>query len=146
VACGIQREGDNDEYMRVRSAKFIDIASLAVMALMVCLGCGRSDRSGVSGTLVRQDGSPLASARVVARSNDTGATAYGATDNNGHFKIGDGLAPGDYDVFIAEDLGDPDNRRKPSIASKYGDSATSNIKISVKAGEATQLDLKLDPP
>lgn len=132
--------------MRVCSPSFMLISPLAAAALIAGAGCGGSDRGDASGTLMRQDGSPVARARVVARCNDTGATEHTSTDTNGYFKIGDGLAPGDYDVFIAEDLGDPDNRSKPTIAAKYSDAATSGIKIHVKAGEATKLDLKLDPP
>jgi len=108
-------------------------------------GCGGSDRGKVRGTVLHKDGSAVSRARVVARS-DTGTTAHGTTDEKGYIEFEGEIAPGNYDVSILEDRGDPDNRRPSTIAAKYRDATTSGIKITVKAGEATQLDLKLDSP
>ena len=131
--------------MPARSTKRIVVALL--LAVVVSAGgCGRSDRGKVTGTVAHKDGSPLAGARVVARSTETGATAYGTTNQKGYVEFGGEIAPGNYDVSILEDRGDPDSRRAPTIAAKYQDATKSEIKITVKAGEATQLDLKLDPP
>ncbi|HEY3394725.1 MAG TPA: hypothetical protein VGK58_18615, partial [Lacipirellulaceae bacterium] len=59
---------------------------------------------------------------------------------------GDGIPPGNYDVIIVENRGDPDNRRPPSIAAKYGDVRISGLQLSVEAGETENLRITLDPP
>ena len=84
------------------------------------------------------------------RASDTGKSAHATTDGQGYFEMGtaeqgDGIAPGNYDVFIVEDRGDPDHRRPATIAAKYRDPAKSKIKVSVKAGDARELNLTLDP-
>jgi hypothetical protein len=131
--------------MRACPVSSFGVAFLTAAALLEFAGCSTSDHGSVSGTLVRKDGSPLAKARVVAHSKDTGATAYGTTDDSGHFQINNGLAPGDYDVNILEDRGDPDNRRPPTIAAKYRDPARSGVSINIQAGDTTKLSLTLEP-
>jgi hypothetical protein len=123
-----------------------------VFALVVGLsaGCGGSDRATVTGKLMRQDGSALAGARVIATSSESGKSAYGATDEQGRFELGvaeqgDGIPPGDYQVVIVEDRGDPDNRRMASIAAKYQGAATSGLRLIVAAGEKAELNATLDP-
>jgi hypothetical protein len=118
---------------------------------MVVAGCGASDRGGVIGTVLQKGGTPLAAARVVARSAETGLSAYGTTDADGKFVLkgdeqSDGIPAGNYDVVILEDRGDPDARRPPTIAAKYRDPATSGLRLSVEAGESNELSLTLDPP
>jgi hypothetical protein len=125
------------------------IASFSALC-MVIAGCGASDRGRVSGTVLRKDGTPLATARVIARSTETGLTVYGTTDSDGKFALSgdeqsDGIPAGDYDVVILEDRGNPDERRPPSIAAKYRDPATSGLTLSVEAGESKELNLTLDP-
>jgi hypothetical protein len=124
--------------------------SVAIAALLVMSGCDTSDRGGVSGTVLRKDGTPLVGARVVARSRETGKSAYGTTDSDGRFELGSaeqghGVAAGDYDVIVLEDRGDPDTRRPPTIAVKYRDPATSGIHVTVRAGETQEMNLTLDP-
>src|SRR5262245_6448525 len=127
---------------------------LALVMLMACacIGCGgSSDRARVSGTLLRSDGTPLANANVVAQAADGGKTANASTDAGGHFDLGNGpngsgILPGNYNVFIVEDLGDRDQRRKRTIAEKYADPTKSGISLSVKAGDASEINLTLDPP
>lgn len=129
-----------------RSANCFAVALLLAAATVHVAGCARSEHGSIEGTLTRPDGTPLASARVVARSSETGATAYGTTDEKGSFNFGDEIAPGNYDISILEDRGDPDNRRSPTISAKYRDASTAHIRISVKPGEAAELKLTLDPP
>jgi len=118
----------------------------------MAVGCGRtSDRGFVSGTIQTHNGTPLKAASVIAVSSETGKSAYGTTDQSGHFELGvaskgNGIAHGDYNVGVVEDRGDPDNRRPPTIAAKYRDPASSGIKLNVTAGESKELNLKLDPP
>jgi Carboxypeptidase regulatory-like domain len=144
--------------IRKRDRKSIDRAwrlglalSVALMAY-ACGGCGASsDRARVSGTLLRHDGTPLAGANVVAQATDAGKSASATTDAQGRFEIGnaaqgDGIAPGNYNVFIVEDLGDRDSRQRPTIADKYKDPAKSGISITVKPGDTQELNLTLDRP
>jgi hypothetical protein len=132
--------------MCARSAKAFGFMFLTAAAALAFVGCGKSDRGSVSGKLLHKDGSPVTMARVVAHSKDTGATAYGTTDKDGYFMISDGLAPGDYDVNILEDRGDPDNRRPAKIASKYRDPARSGLSVNIQAGNTAKLSLTLEPP
>jgi hypothetical protein len=138
----------------MKGRRFIDKLWLTAGLLSVCIfaGCsGHADRGHVSGTLQKHDGGPLKRATVIATASDTGKSAHGMTDDAGHFELGiaqsgDGVPAGNYNVRIVEDRGDQDNRRPATIASKYGDPATSGIKLTVNAGESKELDLKLDPP
>jgi hypothetical protein len=125
-------------------------ASFAVVSLLGMPGCSVSNGGKVSGTVKRKDGTSLVGARVVARSADTGKSAYGTTDSDGRFELGsaehgDGVAAGDYDVIVLEDRGDPDTRRPPTIAVKYRDPATSGLNVTVRAGETQEMNLTLDP-
>jgi hypothetical protein len=112
-------------------------------------GCGGDDRASVSGTLQRRDGTPVVGARVIARSHETGKSAYGQTNGEGYFELGvkeegDGISPGDYYVTIVEDLGDQRNPLPRTISDKYRNPAKSGLSLSVKAGEESILDAKLD--
>jgi hypothetical protein len=131
--------------MRVCSVSSFGFALLLVPVFLGFSGCGRPDSGSISGTLKRKDGSPLARARVVAHSKDTGKTAYGTTDSSGYFEINDGLGPGDYHVNILEDRGDPDSRRAATIAAKYRDPTQSGLSINVQAGDDAELSVTLDP-
>jgi hypothetical protein len=121
-----------------------------VALLLAMVGCGGADTGRVSGTVLKQDGSPLVAARVIARSADSGKSAYGTTDSEGRFELGEengeGIPAGDYDVVVLEDRGDPDSRRPPTIAAKYREPAKSGLRIRVAPGESQQLNLTLDPP
>jgi Carboxypeptidase regulatory-like domain len=131
-----------------RSARRVILAILIVAPIS---GCGRSGRATVSGILLRAGGAPLVGARVIATSKESGNSAYGTTDDHGHFELGlaekgDGIPAGNYDVTIVEERGDPDNRRPPTIAAKYRDAGSSGIRVSVKSGESAKLNLTLEPP
>ena len=124
---------------------------LTAQSLIAIAGCGSSDRANVTGTLLRKDGTPLVGARVIARSPETGESAYGITDSEGRFELGaaaesGGIPPGGYEVLIVEDRGDPDHRKPLSIAAKYRDPSASGLKVNVTAGEQAELNLTLDPP
>jgi hypothetical protein len=122
---------------------------LAVLLPMA--GCGEADTARVTGTVLRQDGTPVAGARVIARSDETGQTVYGQTDTNGHFElstaqVGAGVPPASYTMTIAEDPGDREQRRAATIAAKYSNHSRSGLNFRVAAGERKRLDLRLDPP
>ncbi len=126
------------------------VATVACLAAAV-VGCSRSDRAKVSGTLIRQDGSPLVGARVIASSPDLGKTAQGQSDNDGKFKLGvseeaDGVPPGSYAIAILESRGDSETRPPATIAKKYQSPSTSGLNLTVEAGESKQLELTLDAP
>lgn len=138
--------------MRTRGASFprIFLRLAAGAALAATYGCGSSDRGTITGKLLRKDGTPLVDARVVATSQD-GQSAYGTTNDRGEFSLGagrdtKGVPPGDYQLIVIEDLGDPDNRRRPTISAKYRKAETSAISVSVAAGKKVELNLTLDPP
>ena len=136
---------------RLRAFRDRLVASSLPLALVVLSGCGGSDATNLSGTLLRNDGTPLAGARVILRSAETGHSAYGTTDASGRFEIrirqenGD-VSGGEYHVAIVEDLGDVDTRRAPTIARKYRDSASSDVIVRVEAGESNEFNLTLDAP
>ena len=132
--------------MRVCSVRSYGVALLVAAAMFELVGCGKSDRGSVCGTLLHKDGSPLVAARVVAHGKESGETAHAATDASGYFEIKDVLEPGDYVVNILEERGDPDNRRKPTIAAKYRNPAKSGINVSIQAGDDAELNLTLDSP
>jgi hypothetical protein len=116
--------------------------------LAVC-GCGGSETARVTGTLLHKDGTPVAGARVVARSAETGKSVYGTAGADGKFELSggeesDGIPSGNYDVIILEDRGDPDTRRPATVAAKYRDPATSGLKVSVPPGESIEVSLVLD--
>jgi hypothetical protein len=123
----------------------------AVLPLIVSLaagGCQRTDKVTVSGRIVRQDGTPLKSATVIARSNETGKWATGTTDADGRYELGtanagDGIPPGDYHVVIMEDLGDS-GQRPPTIPAKYGSQTTSKLQLTVGGGRKVVFDITLD--
>lgn len=128
--------------MQTYSAK-LNAFAVAIVAIAIA-GCGKSDKGAVRGTLLRQDGTPLAGARVVAREQDSGVTAYGTTDANGYFQFRDDISPGNYNISILEDRGSPDSPRSMSIAAKYQDPSKSGVTATVEAGGTTELNLTLD--
>jgi len=123
-------------------------ALVIATATIPVAGCGAADTGRVSGTVQSASGAPLVRARIVARSAETGKSAYATSDSSGRFELnGDeaGLAAGEYDVIVLEDRGDPDSRRPLTVAAKYRSHETSGLKVTVKAGETTEVNLKLDP-
>lgn len=128
--------------------KFGQLVAVLIV-FVVCGGCRHSDRGKVSGKLLRADGTSLEGARIVARNPDTGKSAYGTTDDSGDFSLGgehegDGVTAGTYQLSIAEDLGDEEHRRRPSIAAKYNNGATSGLSVTVEGGRTSSLEFKLD--
>jgi hypothetical protein len=115
------------------------------------LGCGGSENARVSGQAAYSDGKPFVGGRVIARSNATGVSATGITDEDGNFELttasnDDGVPPGDYNVSVVEQSGELDVRRKPTIAAKYADPARSGIAFTIQPGQDQEIELKLDPP
>jgi hypothetical protein len=112
------------------------------------VGCSSSDRSRVSGQIVRHDGSPVGGALVTARSNETGKWASGTTNVEGRFELrvadaAEGLEPGNYYVTVAEDLGESGQRPR-TIPARYEKPSASGLQLTVKAGEDATLDIKLE--
>jgi hypothetical protein len=127
------------------------IESVVLVAITTAfVGCGHSDNGTVTGTVLTKDGKPLANARVIARSSESGKAAYGTTNMSGEFKLGlkqegDGLPAGEYQLSVFEDRGDSDNKRPPQIAPKYSNAATSGLSVKIEDGKSERLELKLDP-
>ncbi|TWU30461.1 carboxypeptidase-like regulatory domain-containing protein [Bythopirellula polymerisocia] len=124
---------------------------VAAILTASCGGCGSSDRSVVTGHVIRADGSPLALARVIAVSSDGDKTAYASTDTDGSYEItlgseARGIPPGTYSVYLIEDRGVEEGKMKRTIAKKYTDPNTSGLSIDVVAGESKVFDITTDPP
>jgi hypothetical protein len=123
---------------------------VAMLLAATLVGCNGAALGKVSGTVTRKDGTPLAKAELLARSNDTGKSGSGQTDAQGHYTLmtrdgSEGLPPGDYYVIVAEDLGGISNPRKPTIDGKYANGKTSGLKFSVKEREKLEFNIVLDP-
>jgi hypothetical protein len=115
------------------------------------LGCGSSHRVPVTGRVTRQDGTPVVGSRVTFRSTDTGAWGSGVTDRDGRYELGteekgEGIPPGDYAVAVAEDRGDWDHPKPPTIHAKYASPRTSGLNYRVDAGSDRTFDLELEAP
>jgi hypothetical protein len=133
--------------MSAMHAMWCNAAVLALIATSLA-GCSNNDRSKVSGQVLRHDGTPVSAALVTARSNETGKWASGTTDAEGRFELrvadaAEGLEPGDYYVTVAEDLGE-NGQRPRTIPARYEKPSASGLQLTVKAGEDTTLDLKLE--
>lgn len=118
--------------------------------LLFALGCGGGDRAEVSGKVTRANGSPLVGARVIARSDATGKSANGITDNDGRYVLsmvdpGDGVPAGDYKASIIEYRGRGDNMRPASISVKYGNPDESGLTFAISGGEEKVFDVVVDP-
>jgi hypothetical protein len=119
---------------------------------VVCGGCGGSGSGkNVSGNLRLHDGSPLVGAHVIAQSQESAAYGGGQTDANGDFVLQatnqeEGLPIGTYRVTVAEDRGEFENRRPPTISTKYRNAETSGLQFTINKGEDTVFEATLDPP
>ena len=100
--------------------------------------------------MLNASGAPLVRARVIARSAETGKSAYATSDSSGNFELnggdGEGMPAGNYDVIVLEDRGDPDARRPMTVAARYRNHETSGLKVTVEAGETSDFNVTLDPP
>jgi hypothetical protein len=125
--------------------------TLLVAVLAGAVGCGSSDRIGITGRVTRRDGSPLAGARITFRSPETGKTASGFTDQNGNYELGtsspgEGVPPGGYYVTILEDRGPIENQKPPTVSEKYNLPDSSGLLFKVEPGGAKSFDITVDPP
>jgi hypothetical protein len=125
-------------------------ALIVGMVVFPIVGCGKKGEATVTGRATYTNGTPLVNARILARSNETGKSAVGATDGNGDFELvganpGDGVIAGTYNVYIAEDRGDPDNPKRPTIAAIYSDPGKSGLTFTVATGEHAVFDITLSP-
>jgi hypothetical protein len=134
-----------------RSAKPGRTAAWAPLGVLVALvvGCSGADQATVQGTVVTSAGKPLVGARVIARLKDTAVSVTGGTDPSGRFVLETseserGIAAGDYEVIVVEDLGPMDAQRQPSIAMKYRNAATSGLAFTAAPGEEKELNWTLD--
>lgn len=123
-------------------------APLGVLVALV-VGCSCADQATVQGIVVTNDGKPLVGARVIARLKNTGVSVTGGTDASGRFVLETsesepGITAGDYEVIIVEDLGPMDAQRRPTIAMKYRNAATSGLEFTSAPGEEKELNWTLD--
>src|SRR5205823_2058080 len=122
------------------------VLALCVAAILAIAGCSQSDTVAVTGT-VTLNGQPTDQAEVMFNPKH-GRLATGVTDANGHFtlstaKPGDGAAPGEYVVTLAEYYppGKPPALPRgggllPSrFLPKYADPAKSPLTVTVERGK-----------
>jgi hypothetical protein len=124
-------------------------ASLATVWTITMAGCGAADTGRARGTVLDSSGDPLVRARIIARSAESGKSAYATSDSSGSFELDggeEGMPAGEYDVIVLEDRGDPDARRPLTVAAKYRSHETSGLKVTVEAGKTTDFNVTLDPP
>lgn len=119
--------------------------------MLVIVGCGQDGKVRIEGTVKLPGGKPVVQARVIAQDVGTGKWASGVTDENGHFTLGtekadEGLPPGEYAISIVENQKDWDHPTPPQISPKYGNPATSGLKLTVDGGENKPLEFELAPP
>lgn len=119
--------------------------------LLLAVGCGSSDRVHVSGRVTRTDGTPVNGAKVLLRSQETGKSARGVTDSEGRYELGvetkgDGIAPGEYGVAVAEDRGSWDSPKPRTVHARYESPSTSELTLTVEPSGSITFDLTLDPP
>lgn len=120
-----------------------------LLVLLTCVGC--SDRAYVQGQVIRTDGTPVVKARVVARSDETGVSGHGLTNDSGNYSLGvmekgDGLPPGKYTVVVVEDLGDVTNPKPPTVHPNYRHPTTSGLSLTLEPREKRAYDLELKLP
>ncbi len=82
------------------------IRKFCLMAIVVCVGCGKAQRTSPVEGDVLLHGKPLVGAAIQFVPQGTGRDATGETDKNGHFIMStfepkDGMVPGSYKVLIS---------------------------------------------
>jgi hypothetical protein len=128
------------------------VATCAIAAIaMLAVGCGGEPRGHVSGRVVRDDGTPVAAAVIMARAEKTGKSASAQTDVDGHYSLGvaqmgDGLPPGDYALIVMEERMGLDGGGNRTISARYRDYEQSGLSFSVADGEAKTFDVTVDGP
>lgn len=127
--------------------------SLSAVCVLVA-GCG-SDTDRVAGTVKYSDGTPLT--RGTVNFEGDRASASGKINEDGSFAMsslseGDGVAPGEYRVYISGTEGDmvyDEATRKyssppPLVDAKFSNPATSGVTATVPGTES--LDIVVEKP
>jgi len=127
------------------------IHGVLLIFLATIVGCGGSDRIGITGRVTRKDGSPLVGAKVTFRSPNTGMSAIGYTDTDGRYQLGtasagEGIPPEGYYITVFEDRGPITSPTPPTVSEKYTSYSDSGLKFKVEPGGETTFDMVLDPP
>ena len=127
---------------------------LAIVVTSAVAGCSGAAAT-VSGT-VTLDGQPLTTGNVSFHPDGAGAApAYGQIDSSGRYSLSTGteagLAPGNYVAVVVATKDPPQPYDKtgaeippiPITPGKYGNAATSDLKVQVKPGK-NDVPLALD--
>lgn len=135
----------------VRNSAF----GLLALGLLVLAGCsdGIPQRYPISGTVKFADGSPVKTGTIELGGNGSRWTASGEIQRDGSFvlttvKKGDGAVPGEYRAVIRQMIlaylpaeGGHDHGKL--VPDRYRDYKTSDLKITVQAGENPPLNITL---
>jgi hypothetical protein len=109
---------------------------LCLIALFLCCGCG-SGQVAITGTVVYEDGSPVAEGTVCGELVEGGKDMVQGVIHDGAFSLGttkpgDGVKPGKYKILIqCRGLGDAEKAagKRPAIDGKYGAYNTSGLTL-----------------
>jgi len=134
----------------VQRTELIRLNLFVALIATVMLGCGGSGNAYVSGTVTTSDGSPLQSARVIAREDSTSKTSYGTADAEGRYELiyqgGEkGVPPGNYTVTILENLEVDGRYVPPTIPARYSNLNQSGLTFQVEPGERKEFDITVEP-
>jgi hypothetical protein len=120
------------------------MCSNILLALALSQGCGTGEgRLIVSGTVAYSDGSPITaeSGTIIFHPVDeAGQPANGPVGEDGSFELmtrapGDGVAPGQYKVVLK--IWKSYRDQTPSVATEYGDAATTPLTATVDRNSST---------
>jgi len=114
-----------------------------VLAILLLPGCG-SDRVQISGTVVYEDGSPLAEGTVCGELSEGGSHMVQGNVTNGAFSLGttspgDGAKPGKYKIMIqCRALGDAElaEGKKPALDRKFGSYESSGLTLDIASARS----------
>lgn len=135
----------------VRNSAF----SLLALGLLMLAGCsdGIPQRYPINGTVKFADGSPVKTGTIELGGNGSRWTASGEIQRDGSFvlttvKKGDGAVPGEYRAVIRQMIlaylpaeGGHDHGKL--VPDRYRDYKTSDLKVTVQAGENPPLNITI---
>jgi hypothetical protein len=118
--------------------------ALALAGLLV-VGCSSSGNYPVSGKVVDQQGQPiagLAGSEIYFSQPSTNTSSVGEIAADGSFTMytqrpGDGVPPGDYQVYIPRRRIDPEREAPQSIEAKFEKPESSGLQVTVEKKKNT---------
>lgn len=126
--------------------------SMALFAVVYCVGCGSNELAPVTGRVIHHD-KPLTSGTICFRSETGGQVGYATIQSDGSYVVRTGshtgLKPGDYRVAVTstampdENASDPEPTPVLLTPERYADPDTSGLRCTVP-DEGTKFDITLE--